>query len=257
MQKPLKDKSPPSFNFGRTAPARDSRNEYALSRFQPALKSMLEQHSNGTLDPNIFPFTKPVDASDFPYGANMVSQASLRSAKPTWAKTRGGAGEPRQRVIVVMAGGATYAESRSCYEVSQSSSRDIYLATSHMLTPNLFIRQVADLSVDRRRLDLPADRVPIKAPQHLFEPEPEVRPQPQSSGPPVPLKNNSGPAPPTAAFGALRVDSRGSGMETNGRSNHPPPPQPSYNQPSSLKSKILENEKEGKKKKHHFFSSKK
>ncbi|KAI9782872.1 MAG: vacuolar sorting protein VPS33/slp1 [Peltula sp. TS41687] len=263
VQKPLKDKSPPSFTFGRTPPTRESRDEYALSRFRPALKTVLEQHNNGTLDPNIFPFTKPVDASDFPYGANMVSQASLRSAKPTWAKTRGGGAEPRQRVIVLMAGGATYAESRSCYEVSQSSSRDVYLATSHMLTPSLFIHQLADLSVDRRRLDLPADRPPAKAPQHLFEPEPESRPpQLQSfAPPPVPLKNHSGPTnPPTAAFGALRVDPNGSGgMGMNGRANHRTPPQPPPQQGSSqsLKTKMSEKEKEGKKKKHHFFSSKK
>jgi syntaxin-binding protein 1 len=70
-----------------------------------------------------------------------------------------------------MAGGATYSESRACYEVSGASGKEIFLATSHMITPSLFVQQIGDLSRDRRRLDLPIDRPKPKAPAHIFERE--------------------------------------------------------------------------------------
>jgi syntaxin-binding protein 1 len=91
-----------------------------------------------------------------------------------------------------MAGGATYSESRVCYEVGNALNRDIVLATSHMVTPQLFIRQVSDLSVDKRRLDLPMDRPPPRAPAHLFE-----RPAPPTMAPlPPPPGGSRGGLPP-------------------------------------------------------------
>lgn len=254
VEKPLKDKSAPSAIFSRAPPVQTSLDEYALSRFRPALKTLLEQHINGTLDQVLFPFTKPVvDATNAPYGSNIVSQASLRSAKPTWAKTRLASGESRQRLVVVMAGGATYAEARSCYEVSQSSSHEVFLVTSHMLSPTLFLRQLGDLSMDRRRLDLPSDRPPRKAPEHLFEPEPKPQAPPPAQpnvGVPSPNIKNPGAGAPTAALGALRLNSDGGGMPMNGKPNQYPTQQPHL-------PKLEKAEKPDKKKKHKFFSSKK
>ena len=166
--KALKDNKPaPQPLFPRKTTPTAKSEEYALSRFEPNLKLMLEEAAKGTLDQGPFPYTKPpLDNSD---ELAAQSQASLRSAKPTWARNRMSTVESRQRVIVFMAGGATYSEARACYEVSKTSGRDVFLATSHMLTPAMFVRQVGDLSVDRRRLDLPADRPKPKAPSHLFE----------------------------------------------------------------------------------------
>ena len=175
--------------------------ENVLSRFDPTLKSILEDQIHGILDQTLFPFTKPhLDAADGLMGAETVSQSSLRSAKPTWARTRAAATGPKQRVIVFVAGGATYSESRVCYEVSQAHSRDVFLATTHMLTPNLFLRQVGDLSVDRRRLHLPMDRPKPKAPAHLFE---EREPAPMKA---APLNLPPDPQPPTAAMGAMNLN---------------------------------------------------
>ena len=80
-----------------------------------------------------------------------------------------------------MAGGATYSESRACYDVGRATSREVFLVTSHMLTPTLFVRQVGDLSADKRRLGIPAEQPKPKAPEHLFEPDPEAisKPAPQ------------------------------------------------------------------------------
>jgi len=123
--------------------------EYALSRFEPMLKLLLEELTKGALDQGTFPYTKPpLDNSEAEQYA--ASQASLRSAKPTWAQNRRSMHESRQRIIVFMAGGATYSESRACYEISKTAGKDIFLATSHMITPAMFVRQVGDFSQDAR-----------------------------------------------------------------------------------------------------------
>ena len=244
--------------FGRKqTPQIPSEEESGLSRYDPAIKPMLEEHIRGTLDQGIFPFTKPhLDAAEGLLGQENVSQASLRSAKPTWARTRPSALEPRQRIIVFMAGGATYSESRACYEVSQLFNRDIFLATSHMLTPSLYLRQVGDLSVDKRRLDLPAERPRPQAPAHLFETEPPNAPQKQQST----VSQES--QPPFSSVGAITLGSNraNANFSSNGAVKvHAVPPVPSSaGQPATSKMSKKEKDKDTeKKKKHHFFGSKK
>jgi syntaxin-binding protein 1 len=273
--KALKDtKPPPPPLFPRkTAPTTQS-EEYALSRFEPMLKLMLDDLAKGVLDQGVFPYTKPpLDNSD---EIAAQSQASLRSAKPTWARNRMSTIESRQRVIIFMAGGATYSEARSCYDVSRATGRDVFLATSHMLTPAMFVRQVGDLSVDRRRLDLPSDRPKPKAPSHLFvrnDLPPQAPAGPAAPGgrhgPPRPgglagkspalphsASSNSNPydrpapIPPTAAMASMNIN------PGNGR------PIPLNGDPSGGKGKLEKKSKyneggEKEKKKRGFFGSKK
>jgi syntaxin-binding protein 1 len=252
VQKPLKDnKPPPQPLFGKKQAPAPAAEGYALSRFEPSLKLMLDCHVKGTLDQAVFPFTKPqLDAPpEGLSGLESQSQASLRSAKPTWARGRLSTIEPRQRIIVFMAGGATYAESRSCYEISKSSSRDVFLATSHMTTPSLFIRQVGDLSVDKRRLDIPAERPKPRAPQYLFEPEPKPKPPPPMT--PAARPSPHPLAPPTNAMGSMTLSSAPNGGQSGNIPTAPP-------KGSMLKNKEKQDKKDKKddKKKHHFFSHK-
>lgn len=242
--------------FGKKqAPQNPSEEESGLSRFDPAVKPMLEEHIRGTLDQGMFPFTKPhLDAAEGLLGQENVSQASLRSAKPTWARTRPSALEPRQRIIVFIAGGATYSESRACYEVSQSFNKDVFLASSHMLTPSLYLRQVGDLSVDRRRLDLPAERPKPRAPAHLFEREPQRAPEPHA------MQTPQSHQPPVASMGAMSLSAKHENPNgpSNGVKSHPLPAAPSAAVQHSNKLNKKDKEKDSeKKKKHHFFSSKK
>lgn len=242
----LKDTRPGAqYPFGKKEAQPPSQDDGSgLSRFDPALKVVLEEVSRGTLDQNTFPFTKPhLDAADGLMGQDNVSQASLRSAKPTWARTRPSATEPRQRILVFVAGGATYSESRACYEVSRSLNKDVYLATTHMLTPSLYLRQVGDLSVDRRRLDLPADRPKPRAPEHLFEREPL----------PPPSKL---PHDPTNSMQKLQVTDGGVGPRpSNGGIEPERQPIPASSSGSGRWTKDKDKEGE-KKRKHHFFGSK-
>lgn len=214
VEKPLRDEKPPVQPlFNRRAPESES-GELSLSRYELGLKQMLEQQVRGTLDPNVFPFTRPHTDTDGGMAAQEIlsQQASLRSAKPTWARTRS-ADQPRQRIIVFMAGGATYAESRACYEISQTYGRDVFLATSHMLSPGLFMRQVADLSVDKRRLDIPAERSKPTAPAHLFERDtpPVPKAPPPQKKKPVSTAHLNPPAPPEALMANMSLGANGSG----------------------------------------------
>ncbi|MCJ1465940.1 vacuolar sorting protein VPS33/slp1 [Pseudocyphellaria aurata] len=232
--------------FARKQPPQPIDEEGSLSRFEPNLKALLEELIRGSLDQGRFPFTKPhLDAAEGLIGQENVSQASLaslRSAKPTWARTRSSAAEPKQRIIVFMAGGATYSESRACYEISDALSKDVFLTTSHMLTPSLFIHQVKDLSVDKRRLNLPADKPKPKAPAHLFEKEP-----------PPTLATPPSQQPPVAGMADMNLKSNGvvAGKSANGSNK---------NSSSTITSQVAKKDKEKdseKKKKKHFFSSKK
>ncbi|KAJ5042361.1 uncharacterized protein L3040_004911 [Drepanopeziza brunnea f. sp. 'multigermtubi'] len=212
----LKDvKPPPQPLFPTKAASLAQNEEYALSRFEPMVKLMLEGISKGNLDQMTFPYIRPpIDNSD---ELAAQQQTSLRSAKPTWARNRTSNVESRQRIIVFIAGGATYSESRACYEVSKATGKDIFLATSHMVTPALYVRQVGDLTADRRVLDLPIDRPKPKAPDHLF------------------ARNDPRPAAPPAGPGirpGMRGLPGGPGGPAQIRSPGPPPPpqkSPSYN----------------------------
>ncbi|KAJ4153425.1 hypothetical protein LMH87_009911 [Akanthomyces muscarius] len=180
--------------FPKDPKAAQPKEEAFLDRFDPALKPLLENLVKGTLDQGLFPYVKPpLDPNEELLAAQGTS---LRAGRPNWAAAGRRQPENKQRVIVFMAGGATYSESRVCYDVGKQNSRDIILATSHMLTPQFFIRQVGDLSRDKRQLDLPLDRPkPRGAPAHLLD-----RPAPprgaQPPGPVPPQQGRGGRAPP-------------------------------------------------------------
>jgi syntaxin-binding protein 1 len=232
--------------FPQKPPPAAMQDEYALSRYEPVLQEMLEAAAANTLAPETFPYTKP--PLDMGNDAGQTSATSLRTAKPTWARGRTNVStENRQRCIVFIAGGATYSESRACYEVGRKTGREVFLVTSHMLTPALFTRQVGDLSVDKRRLGIPAEQPKPQAPSHLFEPDEQPKPPPpQPVAQSTPQRQQA--APPTQQMGAMNFGG------TPGRA-----PQPSVPATSSAKansSAKLTKEPEKEKKKHRFFGKK-
>ncbi|RMD39814.1 hypothetical protein DV735_g5312, partial [Chaetothyriales sp. CBS 134920] len=204
VQRQLKDESPPMQPLFPSKPVDYTGvEEISLTRFEPVLRRVLEEQCQGTLDTSIFPAVKPHLDNSNAQAASM--QTSLRVAgKPTWAQTRSQPAKPQQRLIVFMAGGATYAESRVCYQVGQQYNRDIYLATTHMHTPKTFLRQVSLLSAGRKQLDMPMDNAKPQLPAWMSDPPPQAV-QPSNSLPsrPKPTQNGrppeGGPQAPTAA----------------------------------------------------------
>lgn len=214
VTKPLKERAPSrsttksSTSLSRKPSVVEEDEGSDFSRYVTALKTMLEDHVRGTLDPELFPYTKPELVPVGPGGQGEVSQpSSLRSAKPTWARSRISVIEPRQRVIVFMAGGASYSESRACYEVSKTSVRDIFLGSSHMLTPSDWLTQLQNLQQPRMELDMPQDRPKKEIPRYLLEPDPVPKPPPQLKPVPAPppVQKKPSPQPPTKEMGGLKV----------------------------------------------------
>ena len=244
----LKDIRPvPPALFPTKPPPPTMQDEYALSRYEPALQSMLESAANNALDPQTFPYTKP--PLDMGNETLQPSAASLRAAKPTWARTRTNASmENRQRCIVFMAGGATYSESRACYEVGRKAGREVFLVTSHMLTPALFIRQVGDLSQDRRRLGIPVDQPKPKAAAHLFEPDEKPKPPPVQQPPPQ-QQQRQHVAPPTQQMGAMNLNGGGRANGSAGQVQSQPVQ-------ANSSAKLTKDPERKEKKKHHFFGKK-
>lgn len=258
VEKPLKDERPPLQPlFQRKPPAPAEVDETSLSRYDLNVKVMLEEQIRGTLDAGVFPYTRPPTDPEGIMVQNpdaLTSQASLRSAKPTWARTRSSADHPKQRIVVFMAGGATYGEARACYETSQAYGKDVFLATSHMLSPSLFLHQLGDLSADRRRLDIPAERPKRTAPAHLFEQETPPQPPPQQQQQPISKK----PAPklnPPVPIEQMKAISLGQ-YDPNAPNGSAPGTAPPAGAPSGEKPGKPEKphkEKKEKKKLHHFF----
>ena len=240
----LKDsRPPPNPLFPRKPPPPVGQEEFLISRYEPALQSLLEAHATSNVDATTFPYTKP--PLDMGNETAQPTATSLRAAKPTWARARTNVStENRQRVIVFMAGGATYSESRACYDIGKSTSREIFLVTSHMLTPSLFIRQVGDLSADKRRLGIPAEQPKPQAPKHLFEPDEQPKPPPQQQ---QPQRAQRPPEPPSQAMAGMNVNGR-----PNGGSQHPSPAAPQQANSSAKLTKDPD-----KKKRHHFGFGKK
>ncbi|KAK4954155.1 syntaxin binding protein 1 [Elasticomyces elasticus] len=229
IERQLKDKRPPPNPlFTPKPPPINPEAEYALSRYEPALQLLLENHASGTVSSESFPYTRPPPLDESESLSQVPTNAtSLRQAKPTWAKSRTATNtnsETRQRVVVFMAGGATYSESRVCYEVGAKTGREVVLVTSHMLSPEGFLRQVGELGWDKRRLDLPVERSQPKAPGHLFEPDVVPRAAAVVVAAPVqqqPVQRQGGQVP-TREMGGLNVNGRaqgGSGQQQQANSS--------------------------------------
>lgn len=128
---------------------------FELSRFKPKLKTVLEQHLEGVLDPELYPYTRDVPPE--PETRGSATQGSLRTNRPAWAKGRTQVDIPRQRIIAFVAGGASYSEVRSVYELSEKYQRDVILGSTNVITPSSWIDTLSSLRIDRQELRLEID----------------------------------------------------------------------------------------------------
>jgi len=126
-------------------------DEYELSRFKPLLRTVIEDHVANKLDTSLFPYVADTPA---PAAASLRTQqaptTSLRSSKPSWHKApprSGASSTKRERIIVFVAGGMTYSEIREAYDLSSSVGKDIYIGSTHTLTPRQFIDDLKTLDL--------------------------------------------------------------------------------------------------------------
>ncbi|CAN6606719.1 protein transport protein Sec1p [Trichomonascus vanleenenianus] len=171
---------------------------FETSRFVPGLKNIVSQLIQGTLDAQMFPYTK-----DEPVANELEHHNSLRNPRQraAWAKTTA-ASQVKQRVFVFVIGGATQSEVRSMYELSQQLNREVIIGGTAILTPTLYLMNMGRLTVPRDRLKLPIDRPPQKAPAHLFESDRQTRQANQA----VPAQKPSPNAPQPPAKSSTPLD---------------------------------------------------
>ncbi|KAI9289574.1 Sec1-like protein [Umbelopsis sp. AD052] len=133
---------------------------FDLSRYVPVVKRVSEAHLKGTIDHSLFPLIRVAEPEsknqDTKTGKKQIPQ--LRVYHTKWHKKTGGSnagpkppsGPP---VIIFVAGGITYSEIRSAYELAEAYDREVYIGSTHIITPNQFID-------DLKSLDRPS--VPVK-----------------------------------------------------------------------------------------------
>ncbi|WWD20443.1 hypothetical protein CI109_104919 [Kwoniella shandongensis] len=145
--KVIKDNSRSSKSRIKQKPS-NQEGEYELSRYKPVVQMVLEDQHNNRLDHTTFPYVKdaPAEATATLRGGSSSlappnSSGSLRSARPTWHKApsaRMNNTEGRQRMIIFVAGGMTYSEMRCAYSVGQALGKEIFIGSTHVLTPETY-----------------------------------------------------------------------------------------------------------------------
>ncbi|KAE9398544.1 Sec1-like snare protein [Gymnopus androsaceus JB14] len=116
--------------------------EYDLSRYKPLIKTVIEECVNERLDTALFPYVKDApSATPAPTSLRSPPPASsLRSARPSWHRAaRSNVAEIRPRILLFVAGGMTYSEVREVYQLSTALNKDIYIGSTHLITPRQFV----------------------------------------------------------------------------------------------------------------------
>jgi len=145
-------------NKGKKKDTRKKRRDdvpYELSRFAPTLSSILEDLAQDKLDATEFPFVRedPTFSSGKGASSSKNEKVSLKGAgskQPRWAdkgkkKDDGKPSFQGPRLIVFIAGGMTYSEMRTAYEISQAHQRVVFVGSTHAMTPKKFLDDLAHL----------------------------------------------------------------------------------------------------------------
>ncbi|KAI9226938.1 MAG: Sec1-like protein [Piptocephalis tieghemiana] len=167
----------------------DDDDAIELSRYVPEVKRLLEAHMENRVEEDVFPFTRQVSVLE---ATEQVRKAptSLRSNRANWqrggdgpgsssASSNGDGGKPSSKLILFIAGGMTYSEMRSVYEIASAYHKEVLIGSTHIITPEIMLR-------DMRRL--------------RYGPPPPPKPP---TPPPLP------PQAPTAAMGAMHLNGAG------------------------------------------------
>jgi len=133
---------------------------YDLSRYIPALKGIVEALLEENLPVADYPFVKDGPSSSLgvlPGGQPRPSSAATSGRR--WHERRKGTNTGKEeikekdkddefagpRVIVFVAGGITYSETRAVYEVTKTSKRQVLIGSTSILTPKIFVENLAKL----------------------------------------------------------------------------------------------------------------
>lgn len=139
---------------------------YDLSRYVPRVYNMFMNLSKNSLSASEFPYVDGASSdSDISGSADEdgkdEKKTSLKTNAPKWLKKGKAKGADDDsagaaaaasfsadapRYIIFIAGGMTYSEMRSAYEVSNSEGKNCYIGSTSLLTPQLFVDELIKLN---------------------------------------------------------------------------------------------------------------
>ncbi|CAD1812792.1 Sec1 family protein [Candida parapsilosis] len=148
---------------------------YNTSRYTPGVKTIMQNVAKYSLDREWFPYFRDIPLDDEvvvtePKGSNakkdLQSSGTLRNPriKASWASQTGtsssnlsrygggggvGGHKQKQRIFCYVAGGITYNEIRSIYELSSSLNKEFYIGSESILRPRDFLIGLQNLSENK------------------------------------------------------------------------------------------------------------
>lgn len=126
--------------------------QYSNARYEPRIKTILERALKNTLDDHEYPYiiAPPLASAS----ANLddkkkAGPISLRKKAPAKAAKTDAIPDKdsfsREKMLVFVCGGATYAELRSIYELRAAEKRDVIFGTTAFIKPKAFIDAISVL----------------------------------------------------------------------------------------------------------------
>ncbi|KAI8886747.1 Sec1-like protein [Backusella circina FSU 941] len=119
---------------------------FDLSRYVPV------GHITRTIDNSLFPNLRAARASSIKKNKaeEQKTISQLRVYKTLWhKKNTGAAAGPKPPsgppVIIFVVGGVTYSEIRSAYELSEAYDCEVYIGSTHIITPDRFVQDISML----------------------------------------------------------------------------------------------------------------
>lgn len=112
------------------------------SWYKPMIGNIIEEHISGDLDVGMYPYV-----GDAPELACMSSSSNTKWVKKYKSCKAGTDSSPSAfpRLIIFVLGGVTQSEIRSVYELSTDLHREIFIGSTHLITPKSYLEQVSHL----------------------------------------------------------------------------------------------------------------
>ncbi|CDJ42051.1 hypothetical protein, conserved [Eimeria tenella] len=139
---------------------RAKRARYDLSRFEPAIREIMEKSIQGTLHRGLYPFV------DEPSGRSAVEEPVRTKREPsvigrstewTWdsalpevvqkpQSSVSALDKSKKRLVVFVLGGILQSEMRCAYEVSKELNCEVFIGGTSILTPSQVLKQLKEQS---------------------------------------------------------------------------------------------------------------
>lgn len=155
-----KSMSSAALKKAKAAAAEAAESEYQVSRYKTTLKDLTESLAKDILSEEEYPFVVPPPPDV--QGAGPTSLRKHGASKWNKSKKNTAPELSRGRSILFMAGGATYSEVRSVYEVSDiDASREVLIGCTSLLTPAQYLEELGSLEGQNSQGGVALDQLTI------------------------------------------------------------------------------------------------